>query len=315
MFATLLRPGVELRKLEPHHAGEFLANIDRSREHISPWVGRSFVAGDLDEARNILTRYADPQRALYGIWSGGTLIGGTMFVSLNPITRTCELGCWVEPGAQGQGLITQVVRMMLGYAFNERSMNRAEWRTSPSNVRSIAVAQRVGMTLDGILRQAFPGADGTMVDTAVYSLLAEDWRQTRPSNEDKAELDQLAHRFFAAFTNTDGVTAGLEVIRELFIPQGTIICNVRAKPVVYDLDTFIAPRQKMLSDGTLTDFREWETSESTQIAGTIAQRFSYYRKSGLLNGETYTGAGHKSTHFVRTGEGWRMSSMVWDDQF
>ncbi|MEU1071024.1 MULTISPECIES: DUF4440 domain-containing protein [unclassified Streptomyces] len=130
----------------------------------------------------------------------------------------------------------------------------------------------------------------------------------------KAELDQLMRTFLGAFTNTGGTRPRVEVIREVFIPQAMIISNVGGRLVVYGLDTFIEPREKILTDGTLTEFSEWEVAERTEVFGSIAHRFSEYRKSGFLDGEWFEGSGRKSTQFVRTPEGWRMSSMAWDDE-
>ncbi|GAA0588788.1 DUF4440 domain-containing protein [Streptomyces crystallinus] len=132
-------------------------------------------------------------------------------------------------------------------------------------------------------------------------------------SEVKAELNQLMCTFLGAFTNTGGTRPRVELIREVFIPQGMIISNAGDEPVVYDVESFIAPREKMLTDGTLTDFSEWEVAERTEIFGSIAHRFSEYRKSGCLNGEWFEGSGRKTTQFVRTPGGWRMSSMAWDD--
>ncbi|MFE0138647.1 DUF4440 domain-containing protein [Streptomyces sp. NPDC059037] len=132
----------------------------------------------------------------------------------------------------------------------------------------------------------------------------------------KAELDELMRTFLGAFTNTGGSKANLGAVRDVFIPQGMIISNVGdGAPVVYDIEGFIAPREKMLSDGgKLTEFSEWEVSERTEIYGSIAHRFSEYRKSGYLDGEWFEGVGHKTTQYVRTPDGWRMSSMAWDDE-
>ncbi|MFF4317921.1 DUF4440 domain-containing protein [Streptomyces sp. NPDC001568] len=129
----------------------------------------------------------------------------------------------------------------------------------------------------------------------------------------KRELDELMRTFLGAFDNTGGGRPRLEAVREVFIPQGMIIKNVGGEPVVYDLDAFIEPRAKILTDGTLTEFREWEVDERTEIFQSIAHRFSEYRKSGRLDGKRFEGTGRKTTQFVRTPAGWRMSSMAWDD--
>ncbi|MEH7342540.1 hypothetical protein V7122_01425 [Bacillus sp. JJ1532] len=63
---------------------------------------------------------------------------------------------------------------------------------------------------------------------------------------------------------------------ELFVPEAVIIKNTDSSPVIYDLQQFIEPREKLLGEGHLIDFKEEETYEITEIFGNIAHRFSLY---------------------------------------
>jgi len=183
---TGIRGTATLRPLEPHQAEEFAAHMDRAREHIRPWVGPTFVTTDVDGARATLQRYADAAardgNRIFGIWLDevvepvettptSTLVGGVMFVEFSAAAGTCEIGCWLEPAAAGRGLITAACRMLLTYAFEERHLHRAEWRCRADNVRSSAVAERLGMTLEGVLREAWKVGD-TFYDKQVWSVLA-----------------------------------------------------------------------------------------------------------------------------------------------
>jgi len=132
-------------------------------------------------------------------------------------------------------------------------------------------------------------------------------------SEAKAELDRLMSTFLGAFDTTGGRRPDVDAIRRVFIPQGMIIKNIGGEPVVYGIEAFIEPREKLLTGGSVTEFAEWEVAERTEIFGTIAHRFSEYRKSGLRDGTRFEGSGCKTTQFLRTPEGWRMSSMAWDD--
>jgi len=191
---TGIRGTATLRPLEPWQAEEFAAHMDRAREHIRPWVGPSFVTDDVDGARATLQRYADATardgNRIFGIWAGDsvvepplvvepvettatpTLVGGVMFVEFSAAAGTCEIGCWLEPAAEGRGLITAACRMLLTYAFEERNLHRAEWRCRSDNVRSSAVAERLGMTLEGVLRGAWKVGD-KFYDKQVWSTLVE----------------------------------------------------------------------------------------------------------------------------------------------
>ncbi|KPI33123.1 hypothetical protein OV450_6737 [Actinobacteria bacterium OV450] len=129
----------------------------------------------------------------------------------------------------------------------------------------------------------------------------------------KAEIDALAAEFFGAFDNRGGRAADVERIRRLTLP-GAVIVKTGPELTVYTVDEFVEPRRKLLGDGRLVEFSEWETSERTDIAGDIASRFGEYRKSGILDGQPFEGAGTKTIQFVRTPDGWRITAFSWYDR-
>lgn len=129
----------------------------------------------------------------------------------------------------------------------------------------------------------------------------------------KIEIDAVTAEFFGAFDNRGGKAADVARIRRLVIPGGVIVLT-GPKYTVYSVDEFIEPRERLLADGRLVEFSEWETSERTEIAGDIASRFGEYRKSGILDGEPFEGGGTKTIQFVRTPEGWRIAAFSWYDQ-
>jgi RimJ/RimL family protein N-acetyltransferase len=174
MFAVQLTDTAEMRPLEIWHAGEFAQHMDRAREHIRPWVGAGFLSEGVAGAQGTLSRYAERAARdgarLFGIWNDGVLVGGVMFVDFSAATGTCELGCWLQPDAEGRGLVTLSCRALLDWAFGVRGIHRAEWRCGADNARSAHVARRLGMTLDGMLREAWKVGD-TFHDQQVWSVL------------------------------------------------------------------------------------------------------------------------------------------------
>ncbi|MGX4732797.1 GNAT family N-acetyltransferase [Kitasatospora griseola] len=179
MYTVELAEDAELRPLEPWQAEEFLAHIDRARATVDPFIPWATFSTDLESARATLQRYADRQSSdsgrIYGIWLGGALVGGVMFVRFETGTGVCEIGAWTEPAGRGRGLVTAAVRRLLDYAFLERGLHRAEWWNSTVNPASRAVAQRLGMTLDGTMRQSTEHL-GERLDLEVWSMLAPEWR-------------------------------------------------------------------------------------------------------------------------------------------
>ena len=133
-------------------------------------------------------------------------------------------------------------------------------------------------------------------------------------DDDRAAIAGIVRTFFAAFTSGADSAARLDALRQLFLPEAVIVRTCGDAPVVYGVDSFVAPRQELLSSGTLTDFREWELSGRTEVFGDIAQHFCSYAKAGVQHGVPFTGRGMKTLQFVRTPAGWRISAAAWDDE-
>ncbi|MFY0508857.1 GNAT family N-acetyltransferase [Streptomyces anulatus] len=180
MFAVSLGDDrAELRPLETWQAEEFLAHMDRARELVDSWIPLASFVTDPDSARALLQRYAEKQAAdtgrLYGIRLDGVLVGGVLFRTFDAESGTCEIGVWLEPAAQGRGLITRAAERLIDWAVHERDMHRVEWIASAANTRSIAVAKRLGMTRDGVMRQNYLHR-GVRHDSEIWSVLAPEWR-------------------------------------------------------------------------------------------------------------------------------------------
>jgi RimJ/RimL family protein N-acetyltransferase len=182
MYAISLGDGADLRPLEPWHAEEFLAHLERGREFINRFVPFGSRATDVASARETLQRYADWRAAdtasLHGIRLDGKLVGGVLFLNFDAAQGTCEVGCWLEPAATGRGLITRAMRVLLDHAFDDRGIHRVEWIAATGNTASLNVARRLGMTREGVQRESYPH-QGVRLDMEVWSILAPEWRAAR----------------------------------------------------------------------------------------------------------------------------------------
>lgn len=173
-----LTDDAELRPLEPWQATDFAAFVDAHRAHLDPWVPLGRAVTDEVSAHRFLTTYAEraarDDGRIYGIWLAGDLVGGTVFRQFDAVERTCELGVWLSPSATGQGLVTRACTVMIDWAFRVRGLVRAEWRVVRGNLPSVAVARRLGMSDEGVLRSA-TGRGGGRADVEVWSILAHEW--------------------------------------------------------------------------------------------------------------------------------------------
>jgi ribosomal-protein-serine acetyltransferase len=178
VFALTLGDGAELRPLEPWQADEFASHLDQVRDHLLPWIPFASRIYNVEGARELLQRFADLQAKdegrFYGIWIDGVLSGGTLFRTFDVPSGVCEVGVWLAPGAEGRGLVTRAVTHMIDWAFRVRGMARVEWHADPKNIRSAAVARRLGMTREGVLRSSFV-LGGARHDTEIWAILSSEW--------------------------------------------------------------------------------------------------------------------------------------------
>lgn len=131
---------------------------------------------------------------------------------------------------------------------------------------------------------------------------------------DRAAIADIVRTYFEAFTSGPGCETRMAALRATFLPQAVIVRTCGTEPAVYDVEGFIAPRQAMLTDSTLEQFREWELSGHTEVFGDVAHHFCSYAKEGVQGGVAFTGRGMKTLQLVRTAAGWRISGAAWDDE-
>ncbi|RRR96058.1 GNAT family N-acetyltransferase [Glycomyces terrestris] len=178
-FTASLDGGAELRPLVPALAAEMTAHMDRGRDFIGRYVAIADVCADVEGTRRLLEAYAAKAEAdtgrIWGIWLDGVLVGGVLFRTFDTRMETAEAGCWLEPAAVGRGLVTRAVTAIIDWAVEERGIHRVDWYAAVGNTASLNVARRLGMTREGVLRDAYLHR-GERYDMEVWSVLAPEWR-------------------------------------------------------------------------------------------------------------------------------------------
>lgn len=83
-----------------------------------------------------------------------------------------EIGYWCRTRFAGQGYVTEAVRGITDFAFEELGARRVEIRCDTLNEPSVRVAEKVGYHLEGELRHEQISTNGEPRNTFVYSMLA-----------------------------------------------------------------------------------------------------------------------------------------------
>ena len=106
----------------------------------------------------------------------GHVVGMTTYMNIDARNRRVEIGStWTARSAQRSALNTQCKRLLLGHAFDTLNCIAVEFRTHRLNLQSRRAIERLGAQLDGVLRAHMLAGDGTVRDTAVYSITAAEW--------------------------------------------------------------------------------------------------------------------------------------------
>jgi hypothetical protein len=134
------------------------------------------------------------------------------------------------------------------------------------------------------------------------------------SKSDETAIEALVGAFFSAFTSGPDAAARLDGLRRIMLPGATVVRTCGLPVEVYDIESFIAPRLALLTSGEISEFEEWPEPGRTDVFGDIAHWWGAYGKRWRADGEVHTGRGMKTMSFVRTDDGWRISSAAWDDE-
>ncbi len=130
--------------------------------------------------RRLALAEAGSMRPFTVLDAAGTVVGMTTYMHIDAKNRRVEIGStWYGQGAQRTPLNTQCKRLLLGHAFERLGCIAVEFRTHRLNTQSRRAIERLGAQLDGILRAHQIGPDGTLRDTAVYSITAAEWPTVR----------------------------------------------------------------------------------------------------------------------------------------
>ncbi len=249
----------------------------------------------------------------------GTVIGEVLLKWASDTDRQGEIGFALHSDFHGRGLAAEAARAVLRLGFEDLGLHRICGVCIEGNVSSVRLLERLGMRLEGRLTQSV-FFKGEWADQLVLAMVEDDWRQVAGDarglalTTDREEIAAVVHTFFAAFTSGPESASWLDRLRGIFLPGAVIVRTCGSEPLLYSVDDFIAPRQALLSGGSLSEFREWELSGRTEVYGDIAQHFCSYEKSGVQDGKAMGGRGMKTLQLVRTSDGWRISAAAWDDE-
>lgn len=178
---TLAGLHVTLVPLDPGHGATLAAHVAAGRLH-ELWYtfvpAPEAMTAEIDRRLGLRDQGALIPFTLLD--ATGQPVGMTTYMHIDHATPRVEIGStWIAASAQRGPLNTEAKRLMLGHAFEVWGCLAVEFRTHRLNQQSRRAIERLGAQLDGILRAHLRMPNGTIRDTAVYSITASDWPAVR----------------------------------------------------------------------------------------------------------------------------------------
>lgn len=181
--ATLERGRVRLEPFEARHraplAGLAAAEPDLFRHMPFP-VAREGYGAWFDLLR---ADQAAGRSIPHAVLADGAVVGQTCYLNIRRRDAGVEIGStWYVAGAQG-GVVNPTCKLLLmSHAF-ACGAERVELKTDALNAQSRAALLKLGATFEGVHRKHMRRADGSLRDTAWYSVVREEWDAVRAGLE------------------------------------------------------------------------------------------------------------------------------------
>jgi len=180
---TLSGKHVRLEPLRPPHAPELLL-AGRSPEiwswmMMAPLTSEAAVAKFIADAMKAEEKGQEYVFAVIGL-ATGRVIGSTRYMDVQAHHRTVEIGgTWYMPGVWGTVVNPESKYLLLQHAFEEWNARRVQLKTDARNLRSQAAIKKLGAQYEGTLRNHRVCPDGTVRDTAMFSIIDTEWAGVR----------------------------------------------------------------------------------------------------------------------------------------
>jgi RimJ/RimL family protein N-acetyltransferase len=141
-----------IRPMMPGDGKEVFAAVEESRPHLRlwmPWVDRTTKWEDCEETmRRFYAEFILRTGINLVMISGRRIIGSCGYAYLNWSRYNADIGYWCRSSEQGKGYATEAAAALTHYAFKQMGMKRVTILCDEENLKSRAVPERLGFTLE-----------------------------------------------------------------------------------------------------------------------------------------------------------------------
>ena len=128
---------------------------------------------------------------------------GSVGLHATEVDSVRELGYVMHPDYWGNGYMSEAVKGVVRFAFEEMQLIAVRVQHNPTNARSRNVIQRSGFRYDGNIRRSHQIFDGTVRDACSYSMTREEWESGITEKPSYAFMQNRACAYFPCHETND----------------------------------------------------------------------------------------------------------------
>ena len=173
----ILEDGIILRFPIEGDAEELFHKIDENRDYLREWLPWLDDVKSIDDEMDLIRDNWNKmdKSYFYLILFSGNIAG---VISLNWIdwsNRSFGLGYWLSSDLTGLGIVTKSCHALIQHCFIDLGLHRSVIEVGIGNHTSRAVAERLGMRLEGISKDREWLYDH-FTDSAMYAITSKEWQ-------------------------------------------------------------------------------------------------------------------------------------------
>ena len=175
--APIMTPRLTLRRMTIRDAQDmFEYSKDPEVALHVLWDAHKSISESKAYIRYMLRKYRGGEPASWGIveTATGRLIGTIGYMWYQSDNNAAEVGYSLAHDCWNKGYMTEALKAVLRYSFEDFGLNRVEAIHEITNPASGAVMRKCGMKKEGTLRQKLYNK-GRYVDVDLYAMLRREW--------------------------------------------------------------------------------------------------------------------------------------------
>lgn len=170
---------IHIELLVPAFAERLYSLTNKNRAHLKQWLAWLDLVQTFEDTQTFIDsavhQHNHNQATTFVILHRGDLVGLAGFNHFDYQHKWAAIGYWLSADHAGKGVMTKVVKTLLGIGFVEHNLNKIEIRCAEKNYKSRAIPERLRFNYEATLRECEWLYD-RYVDHAIYSMLASEYK-------------------------------------------------------------------------------------------------------------------------------------------